>query len=128
MSKVEKNRDYYEEIFIKYDLNEINSFDYVVLRMKIPQKDDKSKDLIWRIYCLPDDKKTKINFVGNSTEGILLSTIRGQKSGWVEWKVDANQIKKLSKETVLSLKIIVTDRGTKADFISLFYKKIKCSF
>ncbi|WPO78240.1 hypothetical protein [Flavobacterium sp. KACC 22761] len=106
MKKKESINDFYKEIFLKFNLNEINSFDHIVLRMEVPETVIKPKDILWKIYFLPDDKKNKMNYKDNSASGILLSTLKGQKSGWIEWKIDANQLRKLSKNKILSLKII----------------------
>ncbi|KAF2330664.1 hypothetical protein [Flavobacterium daemonense] len=105
MEKRENKNDFYKEVFLKLDLNEINSFDHVVLRMNVPKSAFKPKDLIWKIYFLPDDKMIKPNY-NNSASDILLSTIKGQKSGLIEWKIDSNQLQKLGENKIISLKII----------------------
>ncbi|KAF2330628.1 hypothetical protein [Flavobacterium daemonense] len=103
-----KKGEIYKEIFLEFDLNEINHFDYAVYRVKIPDNVIDSENLMCVIYCLPDNRKDKANINDKAASDILLATVKGQSSEWIEWKIDHQQLKILDFNKSLLFKIVFT--------------------
>jgi len=103
-----KKGEIYKEIFLEFDLHEINHFDFAVYRVKVPDNLIDSKNLMCVIYCVPDNKKDKINISDKSASDILLATVKGQRSEWIEWKIDDQQLRTLGFNKSLLFKIVLT--------------------
>ncbi|MGQ7944308.1 CBM96 family carbohydrate-binding protein [Flavobacterium sp. WC2509] len=101
---------YSREVYLKFDLNGVNSFDNATLRLNINIANTTPNATTWQVYYVPTDTwtETGINWNNKPASTTLLATINGQSSGWAEWNISSQALAELAADKTLSLRIVST--------------------
>ncbi|MNP95791.1 Chitodextrinase precursor [compost metagenome] len=99
---------YNREVYLKFDLNGLNSFNKALLRLNINSALTNVAATTWQVYYVPDDtwSETGITSSNKPAPGTLLATINGQSEGWAEWNITNQALAELSGDKTLSLCIV----------------------
>lgn len=108
---------YSREVYLKFNLNGINSFDNATLRLNISAAGTNIAATTWEVYYVPTDSwsETSINWNSKPASSTLLGTIQGKSSGWAEWNITNQALAELSGDKTLSLRIVSTVINSTAD-------------
>lgn len=108
---------YSREVYLKFDLNGVNSFDNAILRLSISTAGTNVTATTWQVYVVPTDSwsETGINWNNKPASSTLLGTIQGKSSGWAEWNITSQALSELSGDKTISLRIISTVINATAD-------------
>lgn len=111
------NTGYNREIYLKFDLNGIDSFDIATLRLNIAGAGTNVTSTTWQVYYVPTDTWTETGVTWNNKPAstTLLATINGKSSGWAEWDISSHALAELSGDKVVSLRIVTTLLSSPAD-------------
>ncbi len=101
---------YNREVFLKFDLNGLSSFNTATLRLNIAAANTTATNTTWQVYYVPTDTWTETGIKWNNKPAstTLLATIQGQSSGWAEWTITPQVLNELAGDKILSLRIIST--------------------
>jgi hypothetical protein len=99
---------YNREVFLKFDLNGLSSFNTATLRLNIASANTTVTNTTWQLYYVPTDTwtETGIKWSNKPASTTLLATVQGQASGWVEWNVTSQVLNELAGDKTLSLRLI----------------------
>lgn len=105
------------EVFLKFDLNGVSSFNTATLRLNIASANTNAANTTWQVYYVPTDSWTETGIKWNNKPAstTLLATIQGQSSGWAEWNISAQVLSELAGDKVLSLRLVSTVINSASD-------------
>ncbi len=101
---------YNREVYLKFDLNGLSSFNTATLRLNIASSSSTTTSTTWQVYYVPSDTWTETGIKWNNKPAstTLLATIQGQSSGWAEWTITPQVLSELAGDKILSLRVIST--------------------
>lgn len=99
---------YNREVFLKFDLNGLPSFNTATLRLNVASANATVTNTTWQLYYVPNDTWTETGIKWNNKPAstTLLATIQGQGSGWAEWNISSQVLSELAGDKILSLRLV----------------------
>lgn len=105
------------EIYLKFDLHNINNVNNAVLRLRSIYSNTGVASTTWQVYYVPTDSwsETGITWNNKPASGTLLATLTGNSAVYSEWNISNQVLSELAGDKVLSLRIVSTVANATTD-------------